>query len=403
MKYVQKNGQHNILYLVIFSIFIGLTFTINSISVSAKESNNDNQAFDFTMSAELPDNQQNKDVTYFDLKVRPGDKQDLKLRVTNTGKKKKKIRVTPTNAKTNQNGNIDYSIPPKSYKQDSSLKNPFTTFVEGGSKIVDVAPGKTEDVVFKMTLPKQPFKGLVLGGFVADLPDDKSNAEDTKGVKIVNKFQVVKAIMLREDDGKVEPELKLNKIKPALVNYHTAVTANIQNIEPVMFGKLKIDAKITKKGSDRVIKSTVAENQEMAPNSNYNFPIMWEDEPLEAGDYTLKMTASTGDKKWPFTKNFNISESDSNKLNKEAVNLNKNQGFSIWGYVLIALVILLVAAGSFIFYKKKMRNKTVQLSKTKKKATGSSKKTVSHTSKTKKSSAGASTGKTKKKKSSDKK
>ncbi|MDT2191624.1 DUF3324 domain-containing protein [Paenibacillus larvae] len=59
----------------------------------------------------------------------------------------------------------------------------------------------------------------------------------------------------------------------------------------------------------------------MAPNSNFDFPINWENEPLKPGTYRLKMKAVAGYEKWEWDQTFTIGE-DAEVLNNMAVQTN---------------------------------------------------------------------------------
>lgn len=302
-----------------------------------------NEDLTYTISVKPVSNQIDKQSTYYDLLVEPSQKETLTVIVSNTGKEEKTLRVTPTNAITNQNGVIDYSRQDKDYKYDSNLKIPFTSLVEK-EKQVTVPAGKSEEVRFELTVPKEPFKGMILGGFLVDVVESEQGTDNSAsgGVKIVNKFQLVKAVMLRESEEMVKPEVVLNEVKPDLVSYRTAVTANLQNTEPTMFGDMTVEAKVTEKGKKEVLKSDTKKGLEMAPNSNFDYPIMWNNERLDPGEYTLSLLATSGTKKWQFTKDFMITKDESNKLNKEAVELEEPEK-PYWLYILIIAIFILLS------------------------------------------------------------
>lgn len=349
------------------TIAIGLFLLISSLSfqsayVSASDEENPQESMSFNMTVDIPDNQINKSASYFDLLVKPNSEQDLKLTLSNTGNKPKKLRVRPTDATTNQNGVIDYSIPDKDYHVDSTLKIPFTSLISQAQE-VEVAPGEKKELTFKLNTPSEPFKGLILGGFVADIPSSNDDKQDNKGIKITNKFQLVKAVMLRSEEEKVDPKLVLNDVKPNLVSYRTAVTANLQNTQPAMFGKMSVDAKITKKGSDKVIRHSSKENMEMAPNSNFDYAILWDNEPLKPGNYTLSLVAKSGKHEWPFTKDFSIAKEDSEKLNKEAVELTDDSNIPMWVWILIAVLVLIIIVLAIVYFKNKAKKEKVKKKK----------------------------------------
>lgn len=311
----------------------------------------------YSISVKPVDNQIDKNATYYDLLVKPNQKQSLTVVVNNTGKEAKKLRVTPTNAITNQNGVVDYSRQEKNYQYDKNLEYPFTSLV-GPEQTVEVAGGELKEVIFELNVPSNPFSGEILGGFLVDVVEETDNNKSTSsdGVKIVNKFQLVKAVMLRESTDIVSPELVLNDVKPALVSYRTAVTANLQNTEPTMFGDMTVVAEVTEKGKTAVLKSVTREGLEMAPNSNFDFAIMWDNERLKAGEYTLSLKASSGEKKWEFNKNFTITMEESNKINNKAVDLPEEEK-TYWLYIIIILliIILILLAVFIMIHLKKIK------------------------------------------------
>lgn len=359
--------------LLIFSFII--LFCSFSTTVLAESEN-----MNFTISVVQPKNQYNDKVTYLDLMVKPSEKQPLEVNVTNTGKDVKKIKVTPTNAITSTSGIVDYSIQKKDYKYDETLKTPFTSLVSK-EQTVEVKAGETKKLTFDFQAPDEPFDGVILGSFAANLMDEEKIKEQKKegNVMFINKFQLVKGVVLRSSEKKVEPVLKLNEVKPALYAYRTAVTANIQNTTPVLLKKVNIDTKVYEQGKSDVIKSEKRDDIELAPNSNYDFPIMWNDQPLEAGKYTLKMTVTADKKDFDFKKDFEITKNDSYNLNKKAVDLEeqpkKNYTFLfislIFGVIILALI--------FVIVREKTKNKRRSHKKknSKKQTSSKSKKTSS--------------------------
>lgn len=362
------NNIKNKLLLILSFCLLFLTVISPSFSESTETEN-----MKFSMNVVLPDNQYNKEVTHFDLLVKPSEKQKLEVIVTNTGKATKKIRVTPTNATTNARGAADYSIKEEKYEYDPTLKIPFTSLVSK-AQTVEVKPGKSESIFFDFEAPQNEFDGVILGGFVADFPDSEENNNTEENVMFINKFQIVKGAIIRSTgsiDKEIIPDIKLNDVKPALYTNRTAITANLQNTTPILLGDVQIDAKITKKGDTTVLKSESRTDVGFAPNSNFDFPIMWDNDPLEAGDYTLDMKVTANDKEFTFTEEFRITKTDSTKLNNEAVDLNEpTKDYTLWiilaivfGIVIVALLVIII-----IQYKKSKTKKKRTKNKNKKKS-----------------------------------
>ena len=60
----------------------------------------------FSVSANLPDNQKNSNVSYFDLTMRSEQKQNLTVKVFNENAEEIKVKVDVISASTNANGSL---------------------------------------------------------------------------------------------------------------------------------------------------------------------------------------------------------------------------------------------------------------------------------------------------------
>ena len=189
-------------------------------------------------------------------------------------------------------------------------------------------------------------------------------------MQIKNKYSYVIGLQLRENTNEVKPVMELNDIKPVLLNYRTAVTANLQNTEATIMKDVSINAKVMKKGSEKVLHETDKKGLSMAPNSNFDFPINWDNQSLDAGTYRLKLIAQSGEDKWEFDKEFTISAKDSTDLNKEAVELEKTEPNWILIISVVAgiTIFLILVIGFFIYrhQKKKAAEKRARLMKQRK-------------------------------------
>ncbi|MBO1304896.1 DUF916 and DUF3324 domain-containing protein [Enterococcus sp. 669A] len=303
----------------------------------------------FTLEAVRPDNQIS-DATYFDLQVAPNQTEDLTVRVTNQEDQAIKVEVSPNPAFTNQNGTIEYSQ--HDYRKDSSAQYTLSELISGPQE-VQLNPKESKDVTFTVKVPADSFKGTISGGFYGkevDQTEETQTSDQQATLAIKNEYALVLGISLTEDQNqKVTPELKLNDVKPALADSHTAVIANLQNVEPIAFGAMTVDAKIYKKGDSEVLKETKKENQEMAPNSNYDFAVGWDNQPLQAGDYQLKLDAASGNKTWHFERDFTIAADEAKAINKKAVDLPEQ---NYWWLLIILLVVILLGA-TYAYGKRK--------------------------------------------------
>lgn len=343
-----------------------ILFIIATLLVGARLYPTSGEAADtmaYSVKANIPENQINKASTYFDLKMEPNQKQEISLTVSNSSDNEATILISPNVAITNQNGVIDYSQ--SKGKLDSSIKNPISSIISPAQEVV-LGPKETKEVPFTLQMPEKEFNGLILGGFYISKKEDANQAKDEeKDVQIKNQYSYVIGLQIRENTNEVKPVMELHDIKPTLLNYRTAVTANLQNTQATIMSDLMVDAKVMKKDSTTILHETKKEKLSMAPNSNFDFPIGWDNQSLDAGKYTLQLVAKTGEDEWEFEKEFEITAKDSKELNDEAIELEKSEAnwLMIIGVIVGSLSLLISTVGYFLYRhnKKKAAEKRARL------------------------------------------
>ncbi|HDR8260646.1 TPA: DUF916 and DUF3324 domain-containing protein [Bacillus cereus] len=321
----------------IVSSLVAIVFLLNIFSLTANAAE-----MKFAVNAVIPENQVDKNQTYFDLKMEPGQKQTLQVQMKNDTDKEVVVETHANTAITNSNGITDYSVIDP--QLDSTLKIPFSKIakVQKETKI----PAKstiTLDVIVEM--PNESFDGVILGGLYFKEKENDKEKKSAKEVQIENKYAYAIGVVLRETDAQVKPDMKLNEVKPDQVNARNVVTANLQNVKPAMLKNLSVDAKVyTETGKD-VLHETKKENLRMAPNSNFDYAISWDNKALEAGTYRLEMKTTDGDQKWEWTKKFTIEGKEAQKLNDTAVEAKKDYTL----YYIIGGALLLIALLVLVF------------------------------------------------------
>ncbi|EGO2729908.1 DUF916 and DUF3324 domain-containing protein [Enterococcus faecalis] len=300
----------------------------------------------YSVKANLPENQRNKEHTYFDLLMEPKQKQTISITFENHSEKPIELEVNYHTAQTNDNGVIDY----KGIKErkDSSLAYDLNELIIGDQTVM-LNGNEKKEVPYTITMPEQKFEGILLGGFHIHKKDKESSTNQK--VQIKNDYSYVIGLQLTETEKKVTPELKLNTVEPGLNNYRTTLFANLQNTTATMITDMTVTAEVYKEKSKEVLHKTVKNNQSMAPNSNYNFPISWDNQSFQSGKYSLKLNAvDKAGHKWSFNKNFEIKD-NVKKYNEEAVDVkgqvNKNDYII---YVLICIIIVALVTIVFLLF-----------------------------------------------------
>lgn len=337
-----KTVKNKLSIVIIALAIISSTFSIHPKRAVAdgQSDANKSEPTSISISANLPDNQINKDQSYFDLLMKLGQEQELEVVLRNSTDKDLTMIASANSAVTNDNGVVDYSF--SKPKADSTLKVPLSQIAVIEKETV--VPAKSDKIVkVHVKMPNEPIEGVIAGGIYLQQKEDtnQKNAGDG-GVQIKNKYVYVMGIQLREkeDISQLVADMKLDKkkIKPKQVNYRNVLGINLQNTEPVYIRNLTVDAKIYKKGSQEVLHESKQESLKMAPNSNFNYGVSWENQEFKAGKYRAKVTAHSEDynKDWSWDEEFTITKKEAEVLNKEAVELEVAPT-PWWVYVLIGL------------------------------------------------------------------
>lgn len=302
-------------------------------------------SLNYTVIAQLPENQITHKVSYFDLLVKKGQRQKLTIVIKNNDQKAHKYIVSANRAITNDNGVIDYSY--ANAKADTSLKFNLNKAISGKQAIK--IPAKTsKKVSFQLSIPKNGFPGIALGGISVVQVLDKTQQES--GMSIRNQYAYVIGLKLQEKNrATVKPDLKLVNVKAKQIDYQNYVTARLQNPRPEIIHGLKIRSYITAANSNKKVYITNKKDMAMAPNSSFNFAIGNGERALVPGKYVLHLTAtsSNGKYKWRFIRNFTISKQTAQALNDTAINHVNGNGYFWWliiglGMVIIVLLLLII-------------------------------------------------------------
>ncbi|HEY4599727.1 MAG TPA: DUF916 and DUF3324 domain-containing protein [Cerasibacillus sp.] len=327
--------------IAIILVFCSIGYSI--IPVFAKDN-----SVGYSVRAIIPDNQIDKNQTYFDLKMKPKQKQTLYIEIFNSTNEPIEINCHITNAVTNRNGLIDYTnLNPK---LDDTLLYPMTEIAKLKEDKVSVPAGQTRVVPVYLNMPTDPFDGVILGGIYFEKNVDEKETKDDS-VQITNKYAYVIGLKLTETNRNMKPELHLKSVEPSLVNYRHAIIAPIQNRHPVIIDHLKIDAKVLD-ARGQVVHEQHVKDYRMAPNSTMEFVMDWNHNKFHPGTYTLILHASNGKQEWKWEEAFEIAKAEAKQLNKGAVQDNKDMTI----YMIIGLSIVIIILFIILIKLKKENN-----------------------------------------------
>lgn len=332
-----------------FSILL-LVLGFSAQVVGAEENKNTDKLFSVS-----PLNPETKEPqsSYYDLTVQPNEEKELSVRIFNSSESPLKVKIELNNATTNNNGITSYQA---SEEKDSSLKTGFSDIASVKESTVTIKEKGYVDVPVHLTIPKEKFKGSILGGIRISAAEEDEAGSTEQETAVKSKISYVVGVLLKEDDGVVRPDIQLNDIITEQRNYRNYISANLQNKAPTMVKKLAVEAKVYKKGSNTVVYEAANSEMRMAPNSNFNFGINLENQPFKAGKYTMVLSGKADEEAFKFKKDFEITSKESNSFNKNAVYVEEDTTAKLILYIsLSVLVVIVTVLGCYVYrlHKKK--------------------------------------------------
>lgn len=297
-----------------------------------------NNAAEFTISPVYPREQKEDDAGYFDLNVKKSTTVPVKVKISNLNKNQDiEYLIKVGNATTNDNGTINYTN--FKNKKDTTAKYQLTDFISKTElkQKVTVKAGSSSEVTVNLKVPKQKFPGMIAGGIYVERLTN-AYVDEKSGMNTRNHFSMTLPIILTEQ-AKVKRIAKMELDKVTVKN-GPEITAKLHNVKPVMFGKLSIDSKITKKNRSTVLVHKKVNNYQVAPNSSFDYLVSDSSNQLGAGKYTLDMHLQSGKRKWHLVKDFVITSKQGAPLTKKTGWL----GISMMLWIVVIILILIIAS-----------------------------------------------------------
>lgn len=301
----------------------------------------------YSVQAILPDNQIDKNESYFDLKVEPNKEQTLKIMIINTGSKPIKVAAEVNNAYTADSGVIGYDK--ENVKPYKSSNSSLTSLIDGKNKTsVNLKVGQAKTVSFKVKSPAEEYTGIILGGVTttANVSPTKS-----KNINIKNQVRYVKGVVLRSKDDGVLPDMHMTNAFPKSVAGNSGIAYTLDNTAPINVNEVTLKAKITHYGK---VKNYSAKNLQIAPNSKFNYFIPIKD--LSAGKYKSKITISSKGYKKSFTRTITVSKRAVDDIESQQ-NVVAEHHTNQWIIIIIGIVVLVfVVLWMYLYYSQRNKN-----------------------------------------------
>lgn len=320
--------------LICLSLIGGIFYSSSAVSAAG---------FNYTATPILPSSQEQDVTSYFKLRVIPNQEETLQVKIENQSDESQKFKVIVNTAATNQNGIIDYSL--QDVEKDSSMKYSIQDLITSDLPIVEVAANSEQIVSFKLKIPEESFKGVLLGGITIEPFQD-----ETKQEQVNNVYTRTFAIQISENDEPIPAKLEAGEVSLSQINYHNVVSLLIKNTTPTIITSVQANIKVTKKGQAEPLLTAVKKDMSIAPNSQFTLPIEWKDL-FSAGEYEYEVTLRSEQQEWTFKKEFSVKDKEAKQLNDLSIDQKSNRGIYI--YLTVALITFVAILIILYLIKKK--------------------------------------------------
>ncbi|NMP59751.1 DUF916 and DUF3324 domain-containing protein [Enterococcus mundtii] len=328
--------------LILFLLLVSL---LAPIRVGAEEG-----TLNFYVTPEFSENQKSGNDRYFQLTLPPDATEKLTLKLQNANAEAKKIKITPHTAYTNVMGVVEYGQDAE--KADPTLKHSLDELIEQ-PEILELGGNETKTVTLDLKMPKEAFEGFLAGGLrVSEVKEDiTEETSEEEGVAIQNEFAYILGVVVSNNQDAMQPDLELLDVFADQLNYRNVISANLQNFTPTFVNRLEVEATVQRVGEEDILYQASQEQMQMAPNSNFNFPISLEGARFRSGEYLLKMTARSGEEEWQWERKFTIDTDEARALNQQDVTIDTSLNW--WLVAAISLIILLLLLIVWLLIKKR--------------------------------------------------
>lgn len=318
----------------------------------------DSGTIGYFVRALLPENQIDPTVTYFDLRMKPRETQEIIVEIVNETQEELSVHVEAISASTSRNGVIDYKTPDV---RDKTLKVGFTDIASLEKNQVNIPAQSTLPVPVLLTMPEESYDGVVLGGLVFTKETEQTG--DAEGMVLNNIYSYVIGVKLSETDVDVQPEFELESVQANTVNYMPTMVHNIRNKNAAIAKNIMIDIKIYDQ-KNQLVSAFQREGMDMAPCSVMPLAVTPSNTPeaesqgrLVPGEYTSMTTLIQNEKTWNFEQKFVIENEEAQKINAAAIDEAPAEADNTLLIIAAAVILVLLLLLVFLLVWMKMRQK----------------------------------------------
>lgn len=331
-------------FLALF-ILGGLVMT-TTVNADEKEQTQPNQTYQVIPIT--PKNQDKDVVAYFRYPWKPGETEELGVRIKNNTDKVKSFKIMTTKAITNRNGLAIYD----STAQNDAEGIQFPKLVEFPEK-VEVQPNSEVEIKKSYVTPDENIEGLIMGGIYI-IEDSNDSEKDAKSGTITQKvaFALPVFIYNPETYNKNDLDLKFEKFSFEKIGSGLfSIKTPFKNVTPYYISKGTLSVKVVNDKGETVIDDE--KEITVTPTSKIDLGTEFKKE-LPAGDYKVTFSLKHKDKEWTETQTVKIDK----EKEKEITNTMKPKEPIDWYKIALLVLVALIIIGFIVSVIRKQMNKS---------------------------------------------
>jgi len=335
--------------VILITILIG-SMNLGMISAAGDNATEKNN---YAVAPMLPaDNEPN--TSYFQFKVKPGEKRTLGIKIINRSSDTGMYEVTPRVASTNSNGNIDYSID----NQDTQLPaESQSLFSPDKAQIVTVPANSTKIAHVDFKAPAKPFRGIMLTGFTVNVHDTAADKKKATGIVAKAAYALAMEFYNQKPVNKAVPDVSFKGATYGLQHALPEITLGVENKTAGLVSKGNLTAKLTDK-SGKTAASFNQQQLSFAPQSQFGLNLNLSNHQLPAGTYILAGNLRTkGGFTFPFKFPVKVTAQKVTSVQKNAANFGPRWRLSWVEDALLVVLVLILVELSYLIWKKYRQNR----------------------------------------------
>lgn len=299
---------------------------------------------DYSISPILPNNQIDRSKGFYDLRVSPGQEQDIQLQINNYSNKEQTYKITVNTAQTNGNVLIDYSN--EKIPSNDVNKMPISTFFDY-PKSVKVPSKKTRIVTFKMKIPNKKWNGILVGGIQIKKDFVEERKKNSKKA-FLSEYAYVLGLELSQNDTEVNPDLKYVGVSPKSISNNAGVVTTLNNPTNMYIKGVQLTVQIFKENTAKPVITREIKDGSIAPSSLVDLQIFngspGNTKPLEAGKYRIEINIKDQtEHQWNFSDKFEITKEEAKAINRKVFVLKEEHNTLLYIIITVLLFILLIS------------------------------------------------------------